>query len=278
MDLEPTQENISEAFGFQVPPSLAMLVGLARRLRPEEPHRALEAIGIELGGPLFGFLGGQPTSMREPHTPPELFPFLYQPAWQLHIGYVVDEPETACGDEFMLAGLSVEAPEKCGMLARNLPELLSALVHDAGEAAETVATTLCADFELGDCGGLDKARAAAKKERDACSSYCTDDRIGVRVPEEPAPLELLHVEFRRHLIGTRERDRVLDAGRRALKIGAPGAALALARDLIWTLGERTHWYQIALELMEEVYPALHRPLLARVARREWARHYGRRKS
>jgi len=107
MDLEPTRENLSEAFGFQVPESLERLVRLALRLNAESPCRALEPLGVRLGGPLFPFLGGPPNSLRAPHTPPELFPFLMRAGQDVQVGYVMDAPEQGTGEECLLGALSL---------------------------------------------------------------------------------------------------------------------------------------------------------------------------
>lgn len=280
MELDPTLENLSEAFGFSVPKTVQGMVEAALALDAKEPHRAFEALGIELGGPLFPFLGGSPCSLREPFTPPEFFPFACRTGDEVvHYGFVVDDPDKAVESDLFVGLLAPDQPELCGVIASSLTEFFSLLVSGSEESEEL-------DAALGALErGLDVKRSSVDSQsvvektrsaRSALLSYQTADSLGLVVPEEPAPLELMHHEFRQILIGGRDRDKIRQAGRRALQVGAPGAALALARDLTWLLGERTHWCQIALELYEEVYPTLGRPLLARVARREWVRHYGRR--
>lgn len=280
MDTEVSLETLSEAFGFAVPPSIVALTRAALRLRPDEPHRALEPIGLALGGPLYPFLGGHPISLRVLETPPELFPFAHLPDSDTHFGLVVDDPDNLAGAEGPVARLDPRSSEGCRLLAPTLAGFLAGQAARAlrqatpgRQAVEDLVAALTQEMALPWPADPDLIEVEASAARERVLSYRTEDMLGVAVPDEPAPLELIALDSRRHLIGARDRERVLACGRRAQRIGAPGAALALARDLVWHLGHRPEWYRIAIDLMEESYPTLKRTLLVRVSRREWARFF-----
>ncbi len=271
MELEPSLKNLAEAFGFQVPTCMGELLDAAIKANPKAPHLAFASFGLELGGPLFPFVGGSPVSMRSPQMPPEFFPFAVRSGAQPHyFGFVADDPEVYQGEELFVARLSVEEPHHCGVVADSLKSFFGWLSDETGQPSAVLS-------ELGWQGGGGEQEALVEKRR-SLASYWTADQLGLVTPEEPAPLSLMHYEFRRLLIEGRDYDKVREAGRSAIKVGSPGAAVALARDLNWWLGERSHWFQLALELFEEAYSVLERPLLTRVARREWARHFGRRRT
>lgn len=277
-EVEVSLESLSEAFGFAVPAALVGLARAALRLRPDEPHRALEPLGLLLGGPLYPFLGGQPISLRVLETPPELFPFAHLPHGDAHFGLVADDPDNLANAECPVARLDPRSSEGCCLLAPSLAAFLAGQAARAlrqspadRSALEDLVAALAAEMPLVWPSDPDATAVEASAARERVLSYRTEDMLGVVVPDEPAPLELIALDSRRHLIGARDRERVLACGRRAQRIGAPGAALALARDLVWHLGHRPEWYRIAIDLMEESYPTLKRPLLARVSRREWAR-------
>lgn len=285
-ELEVSLETLSEAFGFAVPPSVVGLTRAALRLRPEEPHRALEPIGLVLGGPLYPFLGGHPISLRVLETPPELFPFAHLPHGEAHFGLVVDDPDGLANGECAVAALDPRSSEGCNLRAGTLPAFLAAQAARAlrdlpagadpqehRSAVEDLVAVLATEMPLQWPADPEATAVEGSAARERILSYRTEDRLGVVVPEEPAPLELIALDSRRHLIGARDRERVLECGRRAQRVGAPGAALALARDLVWHLGHRPEWYRIAIDLMEESYPTLKRTLLVRVSRREWARFF-----
>ncbi|MGE0490390.1 MAG: hypothetical protein AB7S38_14370 [Vulcanimicrobiota bacterium] len=269
MELEPNVENLTDAFGFRVPDAFVTLVKAALEQNPRAPHLAFALLGLELGGPLFPFLGGSPVSLREPQMPPEFFPFALRSGREPHYyGFVVDDPDRYQGEELFVGRLAIEDCESCGVVSETLQGFFARLTEESGSRCEWL-------DQLG-WGQPAQDLEELQTRRRSQSAYWTADQLGLVVPEEPAPLSLMHHEFRRLLIENRDYDKIRNAGRGAVKVGAPGAALALARDLNWWLGERNHWFQLALELYEEAYSMLERPLLTRVARREWARHYGRR--
>lgn len=285
-ELEVSLETLSDAFGFAVPPSVVGLTRAALRLRPEEPHLALEPLGLVLGGPLYPFLGGHPLSLRVLETPPELFPFAHVLHGEAHFGLVVDDPDGLANAECAVAGLDPRSSEGCRLRAATLPAFLAAQAARAlrelppgadpqehRSTVEDLVAVLATEMTLDWPADPEALAIEGSAARERVLSYRTEDGLGVVVPEEPAPLELIALDSRRHLIGARDRERVLDCGRRAQRVGAAGAALALARDLVWHLGHRPEWYRIAIDLMEESYPTLKRPLLARVSRREWARFF-----
>ena len=278
--LDPTLENLSEAFGFPVPPSLAGLVRAACRLQPEDPARAFEALGLVLGGPLVPFVGGEDTPLRGVETPPELFPFALD-GRGAHWGLVVDDPQDGLAER-PLARLDPQGSEGCALVASTLPQGVTWLVETALKGhpseqdqlkVETLLAALAEVLPLPERATPDEIAREALQARLDHLTYRTDDLLGVVVPEEPAPLELISVESRRFLIGSRDRERVHAAGRRALRLGAPGAAVALGRDVLWQLGNRPEWHRVALETMDEAYHTLKRPLLAQVVRQEWARFH-----
>ena len=76
MDMEVSVETLSEAFGFVVSEGFLKAIKAAHARSPEEPHKGLNKFGLELGGPLYGFMGGSSAqSLRCPQMPPEFFPF-----------------------------------------------------------------------------------------------------------------------------------------------------------------------------------------------------------
>lgn len=264
---EPTVEQLSEAFGFVVSPAFEAAIRAAIARDPAEPYHGLHKFGLTLGGPLYSFLGGSPQSLRGPQMPPEFFPFAVRagrPA--AYLGFLVDSPSLEGPANTTFALCVPEHRQRSGVVARDEQELFRWL-----------------GAHLQDLDHLGLSRASSnydpsgpRQAREAQVTYRTADQLGVVSGEENAPFGLLHEEMRARLIERRDPDRVREAGRQALRVGAPGAALALARDITWWLGHREHWFQLATELYEEAYAQLRRPLLIRIARREWVRLYGRR--
>lgn len=266
MDVELNVENLSEAFGFSVSPAFEALIRSALEESAEAPCLGPRKFGLSLGGPLYSILGGSAQSLRCPRTPPEFFPFaVSRGRWDAYVGFVVDNPDLESPPNTLFGVLVPEAPGRSGVVARDEQELLRWLAAH--------------DDEPGSLGVSRKSKEydpdQVQEQRRGSLTYRTADQLGAVVPEENAPFSLLHEEFRCSLIEKREWDRVREAGLSALRVEAPGAALALARDLTWWLGHRDHWYQLATELYEGAYTQLGRPLLTRIARREWARLYGR---
>jgi hypothetical protein len=183
-----------------------------------------------------------------------------------YIGFLVDSPDLEAEPQTTFALCVPEYPGRTGVVARDEQELfrwLGAHLDDLDS--------------LGLTRGSSAYKAGEPRDfRHNSVTYRTADQLGVVVDPENAPLGLIHEELRCRLIEKREPDKIRLAGISALRVGAPGAALALARDVTWWLGHRDHWYQVATELYEEAYSQLRRPLLLRIAQREWARLYGRR--
>lgn len=267
MAIEPTVDNLSEAFGFNVSPAFEKAIRAAIARSPEEPHNGFHKFGLNLGGPLYSFLGGSPQSLRGAQMPPEFFPFAVRSTRPYaYIGFLVDAPQLEGPPNTTFALCVPEHPHRSGVVARDEQELFR---------------WLGAHLDDLDNLGLSKSSSAyqpsePKQHRQSQVAYRTADQFGVVAEPENAPLSLIHEEMRCCLIEKRDPDKVRQVGLQALRVGAPGAALALARDVTWWLGHREHWYQLATELYEEAYAQLKRPLLLRVAQREWARLYGRR--
>lgn len=267
MAIDPTVENLSEAFGFTVSPAFEKAIRAAIARSPEQPNEGLGKFGLTLGGPLYSFLGGSAQSLRSAQMPPEFFPFAVRPGRpDAYIGFLVDAPTLESQANTTFALCVPEYPQRSGVVARDEQELFR---------------WLGAHLDDLDNLGLSKGSSSyrpqeALNHRQTLITYRTADQLGVVVEPENAPLSLIHEELRCRLIEKREPDKVRQAGLAALRCGAPGAALALARDVTWWLGHRDHWYQLANELYEEAYTQLRRPLLLRIAQREWARLYGRR--
>lgn len=260
-------ENLSEAFGFAVSPAFerAMLAAVARA--PEEPHTGLSKFGLSLGGPLYSFLGGSAQSLRAPQMPPEFFPFAVRSGKpDAYLGFLVDSPSLESPPNTTFAVIVPEHSQRCGVIARDEQELFRWLGAHLDDLDSLGLTRGSSAYNAGE----------AQKTRQDSVIYRTADQLGVVAEPENAPLSLLHEDLRCGLIEKRQPDKVREAGLAALKVGAPGAALALARDLTWWLGHRDHWHQLATELYEAAYTQLQRPLLLRIAQREWVRLYGRR--
>lgn len=267
MAYELTVENLSEAFGFAVSPAFEKAMKAAYARAADEPHTGLSKFGLTLGGPLYSFLGGSAQSLRAPQMPPEFFPFAVcagTPA--AYLGFLVDEPSLESPPNTTFAVLVPECPERCGVVAECEQELFRWL---GAHLDDLEALGLSRGSPAYDAG-------KAHRSRQQLVTYRTADRLGVVASPENAPLDLIHEDFRCRLIEKRDVDKVRAAGLAALRVGAPGAALALARDLTWWLGHRDHWHQLATELYEVAYTQLRRPLLLRIAQREWVRLYGRR--
>ncbi len=265
MEIVPSVENLSEAFGFRVSPAFEAAVRAAIARKPQEPHRGLSEFGLQLGGPLFSFVGGSAQSLRTPRMPPEFFPFAVRRGEpDITIGFLVDAPVLDGPEQTLFATCVPDHPDRTGVVARDEGELFRWLGAHLDDLEGL---------------GLEKASEAYRPEevrahREAQLLYRTADRLGVVAGQENAPLALLHESLRGHLIESRDLAQAQEAGRAALRIGAPAAALALARDITWWLGHREHWFQLAIELYVGAYTKLDRPLLTRIARREWARFYG----
>ncbi len=266
MELEPTIENLSEAFGFSVSSGFETAIRAAVARAPQEPYKGLDKFGLTLGGPLSRFVGGSAQSLRGPQTPPEFFPFASRTGSpEVTIGFLVDSPSLDTEPVTLFAICVPECPHRSGVVARDEQELFRWLGAHIDNPDD-----------LGICASSSAYQPAESRDfRDGQVTYKTADQMGVVVPPENAPLELLHEQLRCGLIEKRNPNTVRDVGMKALQVGAPGAALALARDLNWWLGHRDHWYQLATELYESAYAQLDRPVLTRIARQEWARLYGR---
>ena len=259
-------ENLSEAFGFAVSPAFERAMTAAVARAPQEPHTGLSKFGLTLGGPLYSFLGGSAQSLRVPQMPPEFFPFAVRAGKpDTYLGFLVDKPSLEAAPATTFAVIVPEDPQRCGVIARDEQELFRWLGAHLDDLDSLGLSKGSGSYEAGQAHQL----------RQQSVAYRTADQLGVVVEEENAPLGLIHEDFRCRLIEKRQPDKVREAGLAALKVGAPGAALALARDLTWWLGHRDHWHQLATELYEVAYTQLQRPLLLRVAQREWVRLYGR---
>ena len=259
MAIEPTVENLSEAFGFTVSSAFEAAIRAAIARAPGEPHSGLYKFGLTLGGPLYSFLGGSPQSLRVAQMPPEFFPFAVRPGRpDAYIGFLVDSPSLEGPANTTFALCVPECPHRSGVVARDEQELFRFLGAHLDDLDNLGLSRSSSNYQP----------AEPRKTREALVTYRTADRLGVVVEPENAPLSLIHEELRCCLVEKRDIDKVRQAGLSALRVGAPGAALALARDVTWWLGHRDHWYQLATELYEEAYTQLRRPLLLRVAQRE----------
>lgn len=268
MDSEITVENLSEAFGFQVSPGFNRAIQAAVARSPETPHEGFKKFGLHLGGPLYAFLGGDSAqSLRCPQMPPEFFPFaVRRSSPNIYIGFLVDNPSLEGEANTTFAVCVPEQPKRCGVVARDEQELfrwLGAHLDDPDSLGITRSSKAYDPEEV-------------KEWRRSQLSYRTADQMGVVVPQENTPLSLLHEEMRCLLVEKRDVSKAREVGMEALRVGAPGAALALARDITWWLGHRDHWFQLATDLYVEAYAQLKRPLFTRIVRREWVRLYGRR--
>lgn len=267
MDMEVTVDALSESFGFQVSTGFEKAILAARARSPKEPHLGLGKFGLELGGPLYALLGGSSAqSLRCPQMPPEFFPFAVRRGKpDAYVGFLVDHPSMEGEPHTTYALCTPEHAHRCGVVARDEQELFRWL----GAHLE------CLD-DLGvKLGSGSYEPKEVSQWRHQLVTYRTADRLGVVVPEENTPLALLHEDMRALLIERRDIGKVREIGLSALRAEAPGAALALARDITWWLGHRDHWYGLATELYVGAYTLLRRPLLTRIVRREWARLYGR---
>jgi hypothetical protein len=199
--------------------------------------------------------------------PPEFFPFAVRPGRPgAYIGFLVDSPTLEGPANTTFALCVPEFRNRSGVVARDEQELFRWLGAHLDDLDNLGLTKSSASYQPSE----------ANDARQALITYRTADQLGVVAEPENAPLSLIHEELRCRLVEKRDPDKVRQAGLQALRVGAPGAALALARDVTWWLGHRDHWYQLATELYEEAYTQLKRPLLLRIAQREWARLYGRR--
>lgn len=266
MDTEVTVENLSEAFGFAVSPAFnrAILAAIARS--PDTPHQGFQKFGLELGGPLYAFLGGQSAqSLRCPQMPPEFFPFAVRRSKpDVYVGFLVDNPSLESEPNTTFAVCAPEHAQRCGTVARDEQELFRWLGAHLSDLDELGVRKSSNSYDP----------EAVREWRNSQVTYRTADQMGVVVPEENTPLSLLHEEMRSLLIEKRDPALVKKVGQEALKVGAPGAALALARDITWWLGHRDHWFQVAADLYMGAYAQLGRPLFTRIVRREWVRLYG----
>lgn len=267
MTLEPRVENLSEAFGFAVSPAFATAIRAAVARLPQEPHNGLYKFGLTLGGPLYAVLGGSAPSLRTVQMPPEFFPFAVKHGQtDAYIGFLVDAPCLDAPPQSTFAVCVPECSQRCGVVARDEQELFRWLGAHLDDLDNLGLSKSSSSYHQGE----------AHRAREASLTYRTADRLGVVVEPENAPLGLLHEELRCRLIEARDIDKAGQIAQLALRVEAPGAALALARDITWWLGHRKHWFQLASELYEDAYAQLHRPLLLRIAQQEWARLYGAR--
>lgn len=267
MDTELSVNSLSEAFGFRVSKEFKKALSAAEARSPEEPYKGFSKFGLELGGPLYAFVGGgSAQSLRCPQMPPEFFPFAVRRSDpDIYVGFLVDHPDLEGEPNTTFAVCVPEHPERSGVVARNEQEFfrwLGAHLEAPDELGVTRSSNSYSPEEVAEW-------------RNSQVIYRTADQMGVVAPKENAPLSLLHEELRAVLIEGREHARIREAGLEALRVEAPGAALALARDLTWWLGHRDHWFQLATELYVGAYAQLGRSLLTRIARREWVRLYGR---
>ena len=125
MDVEITEEALSEAFGFVVSKEFTKAILAAVARAPKAPHTGFSKFGLDLGGPLFAFLGGDSTrSLRCPQMPPEFFPFAVRRADpDIDVGFLVDHPLMEGPANTTFAVCVPEHPERSGAVARDEQEL-----------------------------------------------------------------------------------------------------------------------------------------------------------
>jgi hypothetical protein len=203
MVMEPTVEDLSEAFGFLVSPAFEAAIRAAIARSPDSPHTGLHKFGLTLGGPLYSFLGGSAQSLRSAQMPPEFFPFAVRPGKpDAFIGFLVDSPSLEGPANTTFALCVPEYPQRTGVIARDEQELFRFLGAHLDDLDNLGLTRGSSAYQA----------AEPKRAREALITYRTADQLGVVVEPENAPLSLIHEELRCCLVEKRDIDRVRQAG------------------------------------------------------------------
>jgi hypothetical protein len=280
---------VRRLYGFDFPADLAEFWTFACRLRPLEPLRALEDIGITLVGPfevLEGRFDGRTPLLsqllhwRYHSDPPEFFTVLYGSSG-LHWGYYLDEPRTGegCVASYYAADALEIAPEgdtlfeavrlHLEMQYRDCREDESVgLAHaEEARALDRLRQRLLA-MATGDrpeTGQDYEELYPACSRRTTRVVAATRDGMGIVVPEGAyRPLSLRDKQLWTRLRGEDDPAEIVGEARRDLSAGYPGTALKLGKDL-WAIGggQRTGY---AYELLDAAYAALDRSILQEVLR------------
>ncbi len=280
---------VRRLYGFNFPPDLPAFWEFAKRLRPLEPLRALEELGVTLVGP-FDVLEGR-FDGRTPHLsqllhwryhddPPEFFTVLYG-GNGLHWGYYLDDPRLGqgcvasyyAGDvlEITAEGDTLFEAVRLHLEMRYRDYLEDEAIGLAGGEEERSLDRVrerilpLATGDRPETGQEYEERYPASSRRTSSVVARTRDGMGIVVPESAyRPLSLSDKQLWRRLRKEDDPADLVEEARRALSEGFRGTALKLGKDL-WASGRKCH-AAYAFELLDGAYAALGRDVLREVLR------------
>lgn len=286
------RRQLRDLYGFDFPEDLFRFWQFANRVRPLEPLRALESIGMHLVGPfevLAGRFDGRTTRYsqllhwRYYDDPPEFFSVLTTGDGDgLHWGYYLDEPGEpgSCVTSYF-AKDDYEMSEEGDSLFE-LARLQIEMAHqeslddaDEDEPADGVERRAIADlrdalmtFATGDRleWGINYEEAyPPRSERSARVVAATCEGMGVVAPGDTyRPLKIADEALWHQLRRDPNPVKVVKEAQRALRDGYPATALKLGKDLWGIGGGRGKEY--ACDLLDAAYEGLRRPVLREVLR------------
>lgn len=281
--LQANRAPLTDLYPVHFPDELYAIWEVARRLRPDAPRSAFDAVGVRLCGP-FDVLAGERRDeelalpmllhWRFFLDPPEMFTVASGDTDGLHWGYWFDETNQASAVAHYYARDAYE-------IVTDGTTLTSAMVRHIGRRIDSARENIEYDADHADeyrrqieaATALRVAlveAATARGEWPAprmarSANVPTFDGMGVRV-EEPAlgdaPVDAERV-FRR--AGQGEGAALVAEATAALEAGHPGLALLLARPA-WTARECEAQHADAAEVMARAYTAIGRERLALVLR------------
>lgn len=285
------RQQLRELYGFAFPEDLFAFWNFARRLKPLEPLRALEAFGMHLVGP-FEVLAGrfdrrttrysQLLHWRYANDPPEFFTVLAGDGEGLHWGYYLDEPGESppCVAGYFAQDvyeISEEGDSLFELVRRQIEicqaemEELSASGSNADEGPEQEreidrSREVLMKFATGDRSEIGlhyEEKHPPHSSRSSRVIAATLDGMGVVAPGDTyRPLSLKDRQLWKELKRNKNPLEFVQEARQAAYDGYPATALKLGKDL-WAIGGETRT-EHAYELMAEAYSVLRRPVLQQV--------------
>ena len=275
----PTQESLSAAFGFRMPPAFADFVKTAYDHSGKNPD-ALFQLFIEL----FGFWAGGGGTYGYQQTPPELFTFGATGGDGEHYGYVIYAPELAEPD-WPVGFLNPSMRNGVLIVGAGTREFFSMLLQAAASESDEPATRRQAEDLLKATGLSDgkwyephgwwfwymavdvpPERRVAPPVPDGWSYLPSADGIGVLAPAGLfAPEKPMGIGY------NVDYAECLQAAEQAMRSGHPATALYILRQAYWNLWSKEPAFESLSLAMIDAYQALARPLLAESTRRRYER-------
>jgi hypothetical protein len=275
IDCPSSPSTLQSAFGFPVPFSYGCQLAEACRLRPAQPHAALEPVGLyALDAAGVSAEDGTPYGYAD--TPVELFVFAWTGVDGGHIAFIVDNLPTD-NLELPIAEWYPNNP-KGRLLGSDLAQFLQVWIGITRTQESDLAAALADRFSFGIPDDPEAILFDVSVRRDLAATP-TLDGLGVELPRGTVDEE--YVRSVSWLALDREdpqgwRAPLREASKRLAR-GEPGTALVLARNArhLWWRADWRSGRDVIREtstVLVEAYASLHRQHLAArvVSATDWA--------